>query len=230
MKINLVVGVIGGLVVGVIGGVLSTKKYFKDKYEKMYQSDREYLLYLHDNHGQTEDSGDDILINEPDEPEEQEETEHLTDEQRAEIKRKLKDNHKRTTNYAEMYKKRTVEEDAADEELSSDEPEWTIEEIEKWHKEHLDDEPYIIDYDDIDGLPPMIEQKNLKLYFYDDTLVDEDTDEEINDPETIVGGCIDNFIDNQEERICVLNNSIETVYVIRKVWNSFYNPDPEGDE
>lgn len=98
---------IGGLVVGAAGGIFGTKKYFDNKYQKMYEEDRAYLedYYIErksyiDDEDVTEDA-----VNPPMEGDSKPGG-RMSAEERAEIKEKLNRNWEGTTNYAGMYREK----------------------------------------------------------------------------------------------------------------------------
>lgn len=110
MNLKNILFLLGGLVTGGAIGVLSTKKYFQEKYQKRYEEDRdsleeyyqkvdEYAREDRDIEEEFEDDG----INSPEEGESRPGG-RMSDKERAEIKKKLKQNWEGTTNYAGMYK------------------------------------------------------------------------------------------------------------------------------
>lgn len=224
-KIKLLIGLSVSFATGVACGILGSNKYWKFKYEKLYQEDKE-LLYI-DRRNYVQEIPPVIKI--------YDNVDELTDKKRAELKENIRNNKNvRATDYSKMYKQKkenNKNKKRADEACTrsdqNDEEEWTDESIQVWYDEHKGDGPEIINYDDIKRLPPNIEVSNLDLYYFDNSLVDVMNDEEIEDPETFVGGCLDNFCDDDEEQIVILNASLDSVYVVNKIMDSFSNPDPE---
>lgn len=222
-KLNIIFG-IGGFVAGLAAGFFGSRAYWKCKYETLYEENKEILEERYC-YSEPTDGNFKVIVQNDEELDE----EKLTDEQRAEIKRKLKENHNRTTNYAEIYKSKRLQEaeDAESRDDQNDEPEWTDKSIQQYHDDHKDDAPEVISRDDMDNLPPSVEIQELILYYYDDTIVDPDAEEEIEDIEALFGGCLSEFYQNEQDEIIVLNNALDSCYVVKKVMNSWYNPDPD---
>ena len=90
----------GGMVSGAAAGILAVRTYYKKKYEKDYAALEEYYRgvdkYARQDHDEDEDDG----INSP----ETRPGGRMTPEERKEIKEKLNQNWKGTTNYASMYR------------------------------------------------------------------------------------------------------------------------------
>lgn len=102
---------LGGFVIGGAAGILGTKKYFQDKYQKRYEDDyaalEEYYHrtdeYARGDHEEEEFEDDGINSPEVD----SHPNGRMTEEERAEIKKKLNKNWEATTNYAGMYKEKS---------------------------------------------------------------------------------------------------------------------------
>ena len=90
----------GGMVSGAAAGILAVRTYYKKKYEKDHAALEEYYRgvdkYARQDHDEDEDDG----INSP----ETRPGGRMTQEERKEIKEKLNQNWKGTTNYATMYR------------------------------------------------------------------------------------------------------------------------------
>lgn len=213
MNVKMIIGLasIGSFIGGVMLGCFATKKYWKNKYEERYQEDREMLYAGRDYIDESAPSK--VIVSNDDEGK-------IDEDHRVAVKEVIK-KEKSQTDYTSMYGKHV--EKAAKRSDKNDAEEWTNESIQAWHEAHKDDGPVVIDYDDIQNLPPNIEESHITLYYYDNTLIDEEFDDEITDPELIFGGCLDNFYDNamEEERIVVLNAGLDSVYIVNKVMESY---------
>jgi len=82
--------------------------------------------------------------------------------------------------------------------------------------------PKIITTDEVDALPAYVDQQVLYYYTYDYQFVD-DEDNEINDPERLIGSALDDygFYDRDDRIIFVMNYSLDTCYEVQKVIGSW---------
>lgn len=92
------------------------------------------------------------------------------------------------------------------------------EEIFEKHQKNKNRPPKIISAETFSELNPSIETE--VLYFYaDDKILCDENEEPIEDPEHIIGDCLDkyNFRNNDERIIFVMNYATDTAYEIQKV-------------
>lgn len=109
MNIKNIIMFITGSVIGGLIATIGTKKYFKDKYQKMYEKDRDALEEYYSRVDEYARQDIDKKSDEEEKEESAVETTsrpggRMTAEERSEIKNKLKRNYEQTTNYANMYK------------------------------------------------------------------------------------------------------------------------------
>ena len=231
---------VGGLAVG----VLTTKKYFQNKYQKQYEADHMALEeYYHrtdeytrksgtDEDGEFEDDGVNPVNETDSRP-----GGRMTPEERADVKEKLRKNWEGTTNYAGMYRMKNGhtehqlaegqhpldqgepgEEDLEDEEAVETPEEEAFNE----HQKNKDRAPRIISADDYANLPAYIDKEVLYFYAYDETLCD-DNEEPIEDVGRVVGNALTKygFVDSDERIIFVMNYATDTCYEIQKIDQSW---------
>lgn len=223
---------VGGLAVGGVTGVLTTKKYFENKYQKQYELDHialeeyyhrtdEYTRKQDYNEEEFEDDG----INSPNEMDSKPGG-RMDQEQRTDIKEKLNRNWKETTNYANMYKEKNdyteeviEEKEVFEDEIVEDTPE---EEAFEEHQKNKNKPPRIISEEDYINLPAHIEKEVLYLYAFDEVLTD-DNEEPIEEYERLIGDALTkfNFIDSEEMIIFVMNYSMDVCYEIQKLQASW---------
>jgi hypothetical protein len=91
------------------------------------------------------------------------------------------------------------------------------------HQANKDRSPRVISAETVADLPDYYESRDLYFYANDETLTDEN-DEEIDDPEMIIGDCLDKygFRENDEELMYVQNFSFGKVYEVHKKFDSYY--------
>lgn len=127
--------------------------------------------------------------------------------------KKEKKNHE-YTDYSSMYhteKKSSTNETKTDAELAVED-----------HEKNRDKEPKIIQSSDLEGVPRYVDRQTLYYYIYDHTLTDED-DNIIDDPETLLGTTLEDseFMDNEDEVLCVRNFQTDCVYIVQKQFSEF---------
>ena len=227
---------LGGMTLGGGAGVLATRGHFKKKYEEradaeiqemeeyFYKKNQELVELVEDNARIAKN-----FVVELDGPNIDRET------MMKNAREKLTRNYEQTTNYANMYQKKTPGyDDMTDEEF--EELENTLEDTSEEaaarvahedHQSNKDRPPKIISEDSLGELPGYIDQKVLFFYRLDDTITDEE-DQLIDDPDYLLGDCLDkyNFRESDEKTIFVRNFALDTVYEVQKVEAAF----EEGDE
>lgn len=219
-----------GLILGCGSGVLATWQYFKKRYadladEEISEMKDYYEEIINYQQRGYEIANDTAEVNPVEEKNEDRSQGVLSESARAEIKAKLLRNHEETSNYANIYKEKHPEE-AVGEDDEDDEPN-PIDELNEAelataeHLEHFGEPPKIISVEEYDALPPHIDRQTLYFYHNDETVTD-DNDEEIVDPSTFVGNCLDGFIDSDESMLFVFNPSIDTAYEIQRVDGVFH--------
>lgn len=219
MTLNKPIIFAAGLIVGAGSGVLVTWQYFKQKYEKQAQEEiQDALDYIQEtsNYRGNNLVEDDAEINPV----------ALTDEERKE---RLLRNEELTTNYASMYKNKqdpdpNIQMDFREAELDEgdDEEETPEQEANHQHQENRNKPPRIISVEEYENLPAYIERDTLYYYHYDEIVAD-DNEEEIVDPESLIGDALDKygFRDSDESIIFVFNPAIDTAYEIQRVMGAF---------
>lgn len=212
---------VGGVAAGAAGGVLGTRQYFKKKYAEKADRDIEAIRIWYDEQV-------DAIINYF--PEEDEDGEVISEEEVVEESVK---NHGDSVSYGSMYKRKTdpVEVDDDLGEMLSEEDQAALEETianSEDSKANYGRPPKIISEDSLGELPGYIENSVLMYYTEDNVLTDED-DNVIDDPEYLVGDCLDqfDFRHSDETLIFVRNFSLDTVYEISKVNGAFYDEEDE---
>lgn len=213
---------LSGIGIGSILGVFSTKKYFEKKFE---ESMDQYRADMEEYYGRTDEyvrgiseSGEEVNPIEADE--EKRENGPLSSEERKKIKEKLVRNHRETTNYAQMYKKKSESENITEEEYEPDKtPE---EEANEDHQQCRNQKPRIISFEKIGEVPGYYEKESLYYYVYDQTLTT-DEDELIEEEELLLGDCLDKygFRDNDEEIIFVQNFATSKIYEVQKIQSAY---------
>lgn len=232
MNVKSILLFVGGIVIGGTAGIFGTNKYYQNKYQKQYEEDRTYLEeYYHrtDEYARESHDEDDVNSSEDFDDTVNAETRsggRMSDEERAEIKRKLNKNWEGTTNYAGMYRGGRAEinpiDDAAESENSLDQEE---EDVFDDHQKNKNRPPKIISEETFNELPEHIEKEVLFYYTYDEVMCTEEN-VEIQDPETLIGDALTRFgfglNENEEQRIFVMNYSLDTCYDIQKIngWSS----------
>lgn len=229
---------VGGLVVGGAAGVLGTRKYFQDKYQKRYEDDHAALEeyyhrtdeYARGDREDEEEEFEDDGINSPEV--DSRPGGRMSEEERAEIKKKLNKNWEGTTNYAGMYREKNgytegklaeAQHPLDQGEPGEEDPDDVVtpeEEAFDDHQKNKNRPPKIISAEAYGELPAHVDKKVLYLYAYDETVVDEDNeDEPIYEPERLIGDALTkyDFIDNDERIIFVMNYAQDTCYEIQKV-------------
>lgn len=200
MKTNIIFA-IGGAVVGLAAGVLSTKLYYKKKYEKI--SDKE----IEDMKEYWQNAGFESLYGGGNDPiKDYEEYQKKSDEEiknkKEELKQRITDS-KNNVAYNKIYV--TV---ASDENTNV-----TLEDkANEAHEENRNQPPRIIREEELGELPPNIDSQTLYLYTGDGTITD-DCDNIIDEPGYLIGKVLDgikNFDDY--DTLFILNNELDVCY------------------
>lgn len=239
MNIKNILLFVGGLAIGAAGGILGTKKYFEGKYQKRYEEDHAQLEeYYH-----KKDEYSRVPHEDPDDQDDEEKQVEgdskpggrMSPSERAEIKKKLMKNWEGTTNYAGMYREKNgytdrglveaqhpLDQGEPGEEDPDDQDDEEIESPEEQafneHQRNKDRPPKLISDEAFSELPASIETGVLYYYAYDEMLCEEN-EEPVEEPERLVGDCLDKygFRDNEERVIFVMNYALDTAYEIQKV-------------
>ncbi len=244
MDIKIIVSFISGLVIGGGIGVLSTKKYFQNKYTNRKLGDIE-SKYCEDDAIDTDEVINSVyglkgainsiygLNSSDDESEMPPAGGRMSPEERASIKEKLDANWRGTTNYAGMYhlKNGYTENKLAEIQHPLDQGEYGEEETDENyvensideeafddHQKNFDKPPKIISAETYSNLPQYIDQHSLLYYPYDDILCEED-ETPVEDPSLLVGDALTkyNFKNNDEQTIFVMNHELDTCFEINKM-------------
>lgn len=221
MNVKSILVFIGGLAVGTAAGVITTKKYFEEKYQQRYEEDRDQLEDYYqtiDEYARVQHDIDDLDDDEVDtiDLDISRSGGRMSPEERLEIKGKLEKNWQGTTNYAGMYDKNDQNDDGSE---TDQEPEPTPEEENfNEHQKNKNRPPKIISEDAYSNLPQGVDTGVLYYFAYDETLCDEN-EEPIEDEKRFIGDALDKygFRDNDERLIFVMNYELETAYEIQKV-------------
>lgn len=207
---------LGGFALGAISGVFGYNMYLKKKSEDDDISE-EYQR-LANEYSEVNPVDYDIYERDP-----------MTKEESNSIKEKLKENYEKTTNYAAMYQGDAANHEHPEDSDEDDENSVYTEEDEAIdetidHQKTKNQKPKIISESALGDLPVRIEMETL-LYFQDNDVLTTEDEEEIEDPESIVGDSLIkyDFKNNDEDRIYVLNYATDTCYDIQKV-RGFYTP------
>lgn len=93
----------------------------------------------------------------------------------------------------------------------------------KEYYEHRDNPPRVITFEEAEDLPISVSQTNLLYYKDEALLVEEETQEPIENTEVFIGEALDqnDFITNDDKMILVLNPMLNTLYEIKKVYGGF---------
>lgn len=240
---------LGGIVIGAAGGVLATKNYYQKKYEE--EADRQ-IKDMEEYYDRTDsyvrgisEEGEEVN---PVEDLDEEYT-PMTAQEKAEIKERLRRNNRETINYAKMYQNKSLSEQleplkeavdeafaAVNEELSplsqavkdiADDEMKDVKTLEdranEEHEKNKGRKPRIISVEKLGEIDPHYEEETLFYYMYNET-VTTDEDEEVEEPEWLLGDCLDQygFRSNDETVIFVQNFELSKVYEVQKIMASFY--------
>lgn len=207
MTKNIIFG-LGGLIIGAIGGFVAGKVYYKETYEQQARDEitemREYY--------------------------EKKEKRLMTPEGVKELKAKLNEqygvNNVHVAGSREAMERFRVDDpidpaeseypEEEDEDLEDEEPD--IGDVNREYEKNKHKKPRIISAEEAGELPPGTESRTFFLYTYDNTITDED-DEEIEQPELLLGDCLDkyDFYSNDELVMFVMNYELSTCYEISKI-------------
>ena len=200
---------IGSFAAGTLFGYFIKKETIKKRYEKELDEKLKeaYEMYEEETINTIKSFEDYISLekNPTSEPEEKEKEESST---KTEIKMDTK-----IVRYDKMFP------DEIDEEITPEE-EANIE-----HEQNRHRKPKIISAKDSSILGPHIEERELDFYAYNETLVDAEEDEilEEEDIERLIGDALTkyNFIDSDETEIYVMNYEIDVCFKIIKKYASY---------
>lgn len=190
---------IGGAVVGLATGVLSTKLYYKRKYEKI--SDKE----IEDMKEYWQNAGFESLYGENDHIKDYEEYRNESDDEvknkKEELKQRISDS-KNNVAYNKIY------ETAANDENQN----VTLEDkANEAHEDNKNKPPRLIREEELGELPPNIDSQTLYLYTGDGTITD-DCDNIIDEPGYLIGKVLDNINLDEESTLFILNNELDVCY------------------
>ena len=228
----------GGLGTGLAIGILSTMQYFKKKYsdiatnqinemEAYYQKTDTYAR------GGYDIAEDNAEVNPVEESNTSRAEGILDPATREEIRAKLLKNHEIVTNYTSMYNDKGEKIDSEKETKVKDffreaearedtEEEMTPEEqATSDHIEHRNDPPKIISLEEFDGLPPYVDRRTVYLYDLDEVVVD-DNDEVLEDSSVLLGNCLDDFIDSDNDMLFVYNAGMDAAFEVQRVSGRAY--------
>ena len=94
-------------------------------------------------------------------------------------------------------------------------------EEEEWmeaHQKEMEDEPYIITFEEAEELPPYYKRETLFYWVDDWTLTTEDSEEPVDDAELLIGNTLDSgFKDNDEQIMFVRNPKLAICYEVEKI-------------
>lgn len=229
-----------GVVVGGVVGSFTTRMLMKKKCEQTV--DAEINKFLAEFYKENEKKHEENVDSEP------EKTEEMTYEKRPEDYYSARNMGDSALDYRSFYKTEEVKNDIdpAEMEYPMDETDEEIEEREAmiqsgglvtdenrsdiWCEETTAEmnsgkKPKLITAESYDDEYPHFDKIELEYYTGDDILVDISAEEEIADPERIVGDCLDKygFRTNDEERVIFVRNFNHGAdYEISKVFGNFY--------
>ena len=233
----------GGLVIGGAIGAISSFIFLDKRYQKSLEK---FTMEMEEYYGRV-DEYDRNRYSKYVEPEDAEsESDNgrdsgvLSNEQRANIRERLRRNNEITTNYASLYKNKTDDvskkevhhvlpedqllEEEIDEELEDDTAadEDPAEETFISHQKDKNRLPRIISAEKLGELNETYSEATLIFYIYDE-VVTTDEDEVIEDYERLLGDCLTKygFVDNDERVIYVQNFELNTVYEVQKIFASY---------
>ena len=230
-----------GVVVGGVIGSFSTRILMKKKCEQAV--DAEINKFLAEFYKENEEKHEENVDSEP------EKTEEMTYEKRPEDYYSARNMGDSALDYRSFYKTEEVKNDIdpAEMEYPMDETDEEIEEREElirsgglvtdenrsdiWCEETTAEmnsgkKPRLITSESYDDEYPHFDKIELEYYTVDDVLVDISAEEEIADPERIVGDCLDKygFRTNDDERVIFVRNFNHGAdYEISKVFGRFYS-------
>lgn len=205
-----------GFVAGAGTGVAGSFGYFKKKFSKkmneelskMEERYRVPVKYTRVKFDEDEKSAEDDF-------ESREKNYILSADRRAEIKQKLIKGRQQTTNYAEMYKMKNEDQEEESDDVEID----PGQEFDKFYQKNKDKPPKIISLEDAIELPEFINQQALLYYTENDVLLDEESNEIIEDRQNFIGNTLEkyDFRNNDDDRMYVLNWRLTTCYEIQKM-------------
>ncbi|MDE5977039.1 MAG: hypothetical protein K2G70_01035 [Turicibacter sp.] len=202
-----------GLAIGGIGGYYAGKKIEEKRSEKEVDQLKEYYdakgRYVRD---ESRDAENDENTGET---VENRSAGQLSNEKRKEIKEKLNQNWKETTNYAACYKGEEADADNEGEES----PEMAAN---RFHDQNRNRPPELISETALDGVPKHFDQHLLYYYAFDESVTDED-ELLIDEPGHLLGMVMEEcgFIDNDVMQIYVINYQTDCVYEVNKIMASY---------
>ena len=104
-------------------------------------------------------------------------------------------------------------------------------EADKYHKEHVNDPPKIISYEESSEIPPHFDVQEWIFWVEDGVMTDED-EQVVDDYERFVGDTLDKseFRNNDEEETYVVSYEFDTLYHIVKYFQSYSGKMAEENE
>lgn len=195
---------IGGAAVGLVAGVLSTKSYYKKKYEKISDKEIEDMKEYYQNTDFESLYGENYQIK--DYEEYQNESDEEVKNKKEELKQRIADS-KNNTAYNKMYK-------TADNDETENENVTLEDKANEAHEENKNKPPCLINEKELNELPPNIDSQTLYLYTGDGTITD-DCDNIVDEPGYLIGTVLDNVDFDSESVIFVLNNELDVCYEIQ---------------
>lgn len=195
---------VGGFTLGAIAGVAASYSYLKKKFQKKTDNLLEEM--------------EDFYRENPDflrKNSSEEETEEMPTE--VEVKETItegpKIKHVEPTDYTKFY---TPEED---EDAEDEEEDDISKEFDRFQEANKNRPPSLISFEKAVDLPEFIETQVLLYYQGNDVLVEEESNEAIDEPGYLVGDCLTryDFKENDEKLIHVLNYQTDVCYEIQKI-------------
>lgn len=215
MTAKTLIALLTGLVVGAGIGVITSKKYFENKYEKALEKKKKELENYY---GYVDEYTKENITEVGKETNNKEESGILPTEERNRIKQEMKKK-RQHVDYHSMYQNN-----------SSDDNENDMEEVEKseeeeWMEEHLRERnlpPKIISEKALGDIPEYYQSETLYLYTYNDVITD-DEGNVIDEPHHLLGDCLDrfDFYDSNEKVIYIQNYEHITIYEVQKIVAAF---------
>lgn len=191
MTKNIIFG-LTGLAIGAVGGFIAGKFYYKGTYE---QQARDEINEMREHYENKEKELKVVSVNNV-------------------YENRLGDH---TCGIFQDPAESEYPEEDDDKELD-DEEEPDIGDVNLEYEKNRNKPPKIISVEETESLPAGTDSRALFLYTYDDTITDED-DNEIEQPELLVGDCLDkyDFYNSDERVLFVMNYELSTCYEISKI-------------
>lgn len=206
----------GGLLVGGGAGVFGSRQYFKKKYSKIAdQQIKEMETYYGVADQYARPKVKVVDLDEEPHAENGRDQGVLSSEQRNEMRDWMKDRHVEKVDYTQKYRGAQV--DPAEEHPDEDDG------VEVVIPPRSSQPPHIVSEEDLGELPNYIDHQILEYYTYNDTLLEEQSEEMIENPEQLLGDCLEQgFLDDDDEvTLFVLNEELDTVYEVTKKFEAW---------